>query len=105
MQVEIKTNRDRVKKYLIDYPEIRDDYQRLLANIWYHDLQDAGYHPDMVNGKTVLNIIAKGKILTNPESVRRNWQKLQQDHPELRGKTWEKRQGKQSEIKSDLGYK
>jgi len=104
MQVEIKNNKERVKRYLTDYPETRDNYNKLIANIWYHDLKNSGHSPDIIDGLEMLRIIAKGDILTNPESIRRNWQKLQQDYPELRGKTWEKRQGKQSEVKSDLGY-
>lgn len=104
MQIQIKSNKDRVEKLLREYPETRDNYNKILANIWYIDLVNAGYDVEKIDGAYFLTIVASGGTLTNPESIRRNWQKLQQDNPELRGETWEKRQGKQSKVKEELGY-
>jgi len=42
--------------------------------------------------------------LENQASIDRQWQKVQEDNPSLRGKTWEKRQQHSRTVKKDLGY-
>jgi hypothetical protein len=42
--------------------------------------------------------------LTPAETIRRCRQRLQLDHPELRGTMYELRQKHQAKVKKDLGY-
>ena len=47
--------------------------------------------------------MAWGKF-TSSETITRVRRKLQEEFPDLRGKNYDKRQAKQSEVKKDLGY-
>lgn len=89
--------KDTVFRLLTDYPHLRDSDTRLIANIY--KLESEGVNDKML----FLKMFAENK-LTSPESIRRMRQKLQEDNPGLRGKTYEKRHKKQEQIKQSLGY-
>lgn len=72
---------DRVKQILEIYPLTRDSDKHLIWEVWSRK----GF---IVNGA-----ISKWDFLvaTSPESITRARRKVQEDHPELRGKTYQKR--------------
>lgn len=76
---------ERVKEILINNPEAKDNDNLLLAMIWTDDLVKGEY-----SSYEVLYLLSKGS-LTNPESIRRCRQKLQEEIPELRGEKYNQR--------------
>jgi hypothetical protein len=42
--------------------------------------------------------------LENQASIDRQWQKVQEEYPDLRGEGWLKRQAHSKKVQSDLGY-
>ena len=103
MAVNIRSTKVRVQKLLIQKKYLRDNDDRLIATVLFQDIRRMGYNPSDVSGLFVLDLLAKGK-LTNPESIRRSRAKLQENHPELRGEVYNRRQEKAKRIKKDLGY-
>lgn len=73
---------DKVEKLLISHPELRDDDNRLIATVWYTE----NFNERFID----LDRIAK-KMVSQPESIRRVRQRLQEEIPELRGKKYLKR--------------
>lgn len=74
-----------VAAYLHNYPELRDNDYRLIANIWKEEVN----YNDM-SAEDFLRAFSKGK-LSHPESIRRIRQKLQEKDIYLRGKKYEER--------------
>lgn len=89
------TIKDRVKKLLEQYPHLRDNDEKLIANIWYAESQH------LVGKMQFLEYFAKGK-LSNPESIRRSRQQLQEMYPLLRGKADKNRQDRADEVRYEL---
>lgn len=83
--------KDKVIKLLTEYPHLREDDNKLIANIWHQECK----------GNNVLQLYAENK-LTNAESIRRSRQKIQQENPHLRGALWNKRHKHQEKVKNDL---
>ncbi len=73
---------------------------KLMANYWYHELQELGYSKDFA--VEFCKVIAEEKI-TNSETIRRHRQKLQEENPSIYGfnKT---RNKKQEQIKKQLKH-
>lgn len=100
----IKTNtmklKDHIRDLLIKSPELRDDDQRLIANIW---LKKIGGTPKAIqmSGYDFLFLFATSK-LTSPESIRRCRQKIQEEEPELRGKSYQARHTKAERIRQAI---
>ena len=92
---------DRVKKLLIDKPHLRDSDNKLIASVWYLELGKINKVENM-GGMEVLKSLADGK-LSSSESIRRSRQKLQEELPDLRGKTYKRRQTIEvSEMKDEI---
>ncbi len=97
MMVKINAAKEIVRTALVKYPKVRDDLHKLLAVIWQAESKE----------KTTVDFLRSlyiGKYLS-VHSIERQSRKLQQDHPELRGKLWAERQQHQKHVKEDLGYK
>jgi len=94
-----------VRKFLELEPGLRDDDNRLLANIWYEYIMNTMQYtltPEQLDGiSKLLGILAQGD-LPNWESVRRSRQKLQEENPELRGRLWERRHRAQSHVADEI---
>lgn len=103
MKKQVSIIKDRVEKLLREFPHFRDDDHRLILAVWNEDIALTGNDPNQMHYSTFVNLFVRG-LLSNPESIRRTRQKLQQDYPGLRGKAKEQRDAKQDEIKSELGY-
>ena len=88
---------DDVEKFLTKYPPLRDDDERLMANIWMSHIGNL----EMKNAWDVLHMLAKHK-LPSYESVSRCRRKIQQINPELRGEKWTERQKRAKKIRKEI---
>ena len=98
----LKKNKKLVMEMLQDGDYYRDDDLALLAIIWYFQLEE-------VENKNISEITAndfldalRANLLSSPESIVRVRRKLQEQHPELRGKKWEQRHRAQEVVKEEL---
>lgn len=97
LKEEMKT-KERVETLLRAKPHLRDSDNKLIATIWYNDVQ--------IEGRTaldLLNDLADGK-LTNSEAIRRARQQVQEFNKGLRGEKYKSRQKHQRKVKKELGY-
>lgn len=94
---KIRTAKEMVTHFLSIRAELRDDDNRLMANIWANELRQTGIHE--ISNHDFLTIFAKG-LLTSPESIRRARQKVQEENPHLRGKSYKARHEKAKEVSS-----
>ena len=88
---------DEVEKMLIKHPPLRDDDERLMANIWNLHI---GYI-EYLNGKDVLYLLANHQ-LPSYESISRCRRKLQEVQPRLRGKKWYERHNRAGKIRREI---
>jgi len=110
---EIQTQLAKVKTCLQVNPHLRDDVESLIMCIWRDELQEAGYNISKTSIETLFRIIIGqqnlslfNKRLSNSWSIRRCWQKVQQDCPELRGKEWNERHKiKEPEYRAEMREK
>jgi len=77
---------------------LRDDDNRLIANIWFKRLPTI----DRLSGRELLMMIAKGK-LPSFESISRCRRKIQQEDESLRGKLWAERHQIANDIRKEIG--
>lgn len=85
---------DIVKKVLTDHKDARDSDFRTIG--WVLAIT----RPEVMN-RPLKEVLWNHKNFDLPsfETIRRTRQKIQHDHPELRGETYNKRMAKQSEYK------
>ena len=86
-----------VEKFLTKYPPLRDDDERLMANIWMSHIGNL----ESQNGADILRMLAKHK-LPSYESVSRCRRKIQEIKPKLRGEKWAKRQTRAKKIRKEI---
>lgn len=91
--MNLKKTKERVRRLLENLPDLRDNDNALVANIWWND-----YKKIPNNGEVLgfLTLMSKGR-LSNFESIRRCRQKLQELYPELRGDKYHERH-KEAEV-------
>lgn len=94
-------NKQLIINLLTDKPHLRDNDSALIANIWWRELMDKGQMG--ASAFDVLKMFSEGK-LSNPESIRRSRQKIQEEQPELRGESYRARHKEQDNVKEQLGY-
>ena len=87
-----------VQHALQKHPALRDDDNRLIANIWFKKLPTI----DKLSGRDLLIWIAKGR-LPSFESISRCRRKIQQEDKSLRGELWDKRHQIASDIRKEIG--
>lgn len=88
--MKLKQVKSRVKELLTKYPNLRDDKNMTVVAIWRDDLNG---NEKNISGWDLMKLMIEGRV-SDPENIRRNWQRLQADFPELRGKNYEKRHAK-----------
>ena len=94
--------KEKVRYWLEKYSYLRDNDNRLFANIWDHELEQYGIPRDI--RKHFLILIANGKLTSAP-SIKRARAKLQEEEPKLRGEKYHTRKGVlQDEWRKKLGY-
>jgi hypothetical protein len=94
-------NKDVIIDLLTNKEHLRDNDQALIANIWWRELVTQG--KDKSTAFELLKVFSEGK-LSNPESIRRSRQKIQEEQPELRGESYRARHREQDNVKEQLGY-
>ena len=101
----LKGVRDVVETLLTENPHLRDDDQKLLANVYWVRISKTLYpklNEEQMDGvKKVLKEIADAN-LPNFQSVSRCRRKLQEENPELRGKLYEERHKNQANVVEEL---
>ena len=89
-----------VKEVLENYPETRDDDNKLLLKVWEiekPEIKERFY--------TFFKAMLISGALSHFESIRRIRQKLQQEYPHLRGERYNIRHTKEvAETEKELGY-
>lgn len=97
-------SKQKVLNLLMNKPELRDSDNKLIARFWHNEMSGKGMNPSELSAYEMLCMFAESK-LTNPETIRRMRQKLQEQHKELRGKKYQERKGTiQNQWRKDLGY-
>ena len=96
--------RDMVHHILTTKPETRDNDMYLVASYWYKQLQAKGQDLKNISALDFLTFIRdyKSRGITSFESISRQRRLLQEMHPELRGKEYEKRHATQKEVIEDI---
>tara|TARA_R110001583_G_scaffold77037_1_gene210144 strand:- start:293 stop:607 length:315 start_codon:yes stop_codon:yes gene_type:complete len=93
-----------VKKLLIEKPHLKDSDNKLIATYWFNELKKKNINPSEINGLDFMKLFAESK-LTNIKTIERMRRKLQEEHPELRGKLYKvRKETLQNQWKKDLGY-
>ena len=96
---EIKVIKQKVMYLLKQYPHLRDDDLKLISTIWFHE---AGKNDtNDMSAFTFLQNFSNGKY-THSESIRRIRAKIQEDHPELRGKSYKERKQEGKSFKKEI---
>ena len=92
-----------VKYVLESNHEARDNDVLLQKVIHYHEYKRKGMEYNLKQRSWLehLDDIAEGTI-SKPETIRRARRKCQELHPTTRGKKYESRKARQSEVRSDL---
>lgn len=98
---EMSLVKDRVKALLATWPHLRDNDNKLIANIWNQDLMNKGYNKEELSANKFLALYATGQ-LSNAETIRRVRQKLQEENPELRGTVNDKRQEQAEQVRKEI---
>ncbi len=97
--MKLKQVKSRVKELLTKYPNLRDDKNLTVVAIWRDDLNG---NEKNISGWDLMKLMIEGRV-SDPENIRRNWQKLQQEHPELRGKKYLERHSKlEPDVKEQI---
>ena len=90
-----------VERLLIKYPILRDNDERLMANIWVNYIGKQENMDGPETWKDVMHLLAKGK-LPSYESVSRCRRKIQELKPKLRGEKWIKRHKRAKNIRKEI---
>lgn len=97
----IANTKEVVIYFLEKHPHLRDDDNKLIANIWNREMKGMGIDPAVATSFELLGLYAAGK-LTNSETIRRSRQKIQEEQPELRGNNYKIRQEAGKEITKNI---
>ena len=92
-----------VRAVLEKMPQTRDSDEALISTIWANVLRKRGLDIALITAKELLTIFTVESFLPKTESIRRARQKLQELHPELRGKTYKYRKVEgEAETRGDI---
>lgn len=97
--MRINLLKEKVYKLLLNNGNLRNSDQKLIATIWFSECKNL----NVMTAFDFLQKFSKGEF-TNPESIRRTRQKVQEEIPALRGTNYKKRQENQTNIKKQLNY-
>jgi hypothetical protein len=87
---EMKSIKDTIYQLLHNNPRLRDDDNKLIANIYIKELGGLDKVKQM-SAFDFLTVFASGS-LTSTESIRRTRCKVQEEDPKLRGECYHKKQ-------------
>jgi len=89
----------RIKNYLINNPILCDSDNKLMARIWFDEIQAS---QGLIETAQELLIAVSKKQLTSWESATRCRRKLQEEYPELRGQQHSLRQAKAGKVNAEM---
>mgnify|MGYP000701637090 CR=1 FL=1 len=96
--------KDKVIKWIVKYPTLRDDDNRLCCNIWAEEMSALGLGDIDVPYIKFLELYSANKLTSAP-SIKRARAKLQEEEPKYRGEKYNLRKGiLQDKWRKDLGY-
>ena len=98
MAVKLK---ERIRIYLMNYPETRDSNEELMYIIWQHETDKFILNADGYDVNPL--ILLKNNKLTSWDSATRAKRKLQEEHPELRGQSYNLRKAKAVKVSKYVG--
>jgi NifB/MoaA-like Fe-S oxidoreductase len=98
---KMTTTREKIEHFLKADPSLADDDERLVSNIWHLEAIKLGHNPETITGKDFLKMYAE-KQFTSADVITRARRKVEEETPELRGETWEKRQGMETEVREQI---
>lgn len=96
---KIKNIKDTVRRILMNHPETRDDDNLLYLKVW------AEQNPALRYPNTSFYGFAEDFLAeryADTESIRRTRQKLQEQHPELRGRKYRARQAASFTMQKEM---
>jgi len=99
--VKILQIKEVIRNLLETQPHLRDNDEKLIANIWKETINKKYGKTTEMTGYRVLELLALGE-LPNSESIRRGRCKLQETTPHLRGQKYDKRKNNEDGVKGDL---
>jgi len=100
----MKITKKIITKLLMDNPSNRDSDNKLIANFWWKELYNNKININDLSAFDFLHMLSENKF-TSSETIRRTRAKVQEEHKELRGKLYNKRQIElQNKVKKELGY-
>ena len=95
--------KDKVRYWLLEHDHLRDNDNKLCANIWNEELKRFIIF-EKSSVRDFLRLYSLGKLTSAP-SIKRARAKLQEEEPALRGKKYYMRKGTyQKEWRKKLGY-
>ena len=89
-----------VKELLISSPKLRDNDQKLVANVWYVQTRE-NHDVNKMTAKEFLRELSTGKVMSS-ESITRCRRQLQEEYTFLRGEKWAERHRIQEDVKEEL---
>ena len=93
-----------VKQLLESKPHLRDSDPKLICTYWFMELKNKKIDVNEMSGFEFMKMLADSQ-LTNIKTIERMRRKLQEEHPELRGKLHKIRKEEiQNQWKRELGY-
>jgi len=92
---ELTNAKDMITSWLIQYPELRDNDAKLIANIWAKTIGKERF--ENMSARELLQMYVDGD-LPQVETIRRTRAKVQEHNPFLRGKSYKARHEQGSEI-------
>lgn len=95
---DLKTNKEKVELLLLTNASLKDDDNKLIATFWFQELRDK---INFMKGFDFLKHFADGN-LTNPETIRRIRQKLQEKNPALRGEKYNNRKSAGDDFRKNI---
>jgi hypothetical protein len=96
--------KETIRKLLIKTPYLRDSDNKLIATIWFKEIEAKELDPNTISAYDFLKLYAASAV-SNAETIRRMRAKLQEECPELRGEVYNLRKGIiQDKWRNDLGY-
>ena len=91
--------KDKVKALLESFLPLRDDDNKLLAYFWFYQVGEGNIKSS--SAKDLLKKISDGE-LANSETIRRVRQKIQEENPKLRGKSYRLRKSQAEEVRQEI---
>ncbi len=95
----LKNNKEKVETLLKKHPELKDNDNKLISVFWLNEIGTETI--EHMTAFQLLQFVANSE-LTNPETIRRVRQKLQEQDPALRGQKYKKRKNNGNDTRNQI---